>query len=235
MRIPLQAGRAFTQFDRNESEPVAIVSERLARLLWPGGNAIGQRLRYNPQARTPSPLRTVVGIAGDVQQRQLGGERSHDMYVPYRQSPAANQYLLVKHRLTESDFNRKAEQAMLSIDHEQSVFDFAAYDQRILASIWQLRLSRLLLLVFGVVALCLAATGVYGVMSYMVGQRRQEIGIRMALGASAGDVRTMVVRRGLLWQAQRERWCSAGSWDRSSAAWTATTRRAYWEQSRFCF
>jgi hypothetical protein len=199
MAIPLKAGRFFSTFDRKESEPVAIVSERMAKLLWPAGDAIGRRVLYNPAATRPGPWFKVVGIVGNVQHRQLGGEPGLDLYVPYRQVPFANQYILVRHQFpNESEFKAKAEAAMLSIDPEQSVFNFASYDQRILDSIWQLRISRTLLIVFGIVALSLAAIGAYGVTSYLVDQRQHEIGIRLALGASPGNVQAMVLRRGLL-------------------------------------
>jgi ABC-type antimicrobial peptide transport system permease subunit len=87
---------------------------------------------------------------------------------------------------------------MWAIDSEQSVFDFRSYDQRILDSIWQVRLSRMLLTVFGAVALTLAAIGIYGVMSFLVGQRKREIGIRLALGATPVAVRRLVVQHGLI-------------------------------------
>ncbi len=85
---------------------------------------------------------------------------------------------------------------MWAIDPEQSVFDFRSYDQRILDSIWQVRLSRMLLTIFGAVALILSAIGIYGVISFLVGQRRREIGIRLALGATPATVRRLIVQRG---------------------------------------
>jgi putative ABC transport system permease protein len=198
LRIPLKGGRTFSIHDAQGGEPVAIVSDRLAQILWPTGDAIGRRLRYNPTASKPGPWLKVVGVASSVQHRQLGGDLSLDLYVPYRQAFVANQYILVRHRLSERDFIAKAEQALWSIDSEQSVFNFATYEQRILDGIWQLRLSRMLLVVFGVLALALAATGIYSVMSYLVGQRKREIGIRLALGATPASVQSLVVKRGLL-------------------------------------
>lgn len=199
MGIPLRAGRFFSSYDRRDTAPVAIVSERLARLLWPSGDAVGRRLRYNPAAATPGPFLEVVGVVGNVRHRQLGGEPSLDLYTPYRQANVLNHYMLVKHRFAdEGEFRSKVEATMLSIDPEQSVFNFASYDQRILDSIWQLRVSRILLIVFGIVALSLAAVGVYGVTSYFVDQRQQEIGIRLALGASPAGIQTILLRRGLL-------------------------------------
>lgn len=198
MRIPVVAGRGFTDFDRKDGEQVAVVSQRLAELLWPGKDPVGERILYNPTAQEPGPWRRVVGVAGNVQHRQLGGETGLDFYVPYRQLPAANQYLLVRHGLTEREFVERVEQTMWSIDPEQSVFDFAPYSQRILDGVWQLRVSRLLLVLFGAVALALAAAGIYGVMSYMVGQRKREFGIRFALGATPSAVQGMVVKHGLV-------------------------------------
>jgi putative ABC transport system permease protein len=195
-RIPLKAGRAFSAFDRKDGEQVAIVSERLAKLLWPDSDPIGQRILYNPTARQPQ-WRKVVGVVANVQQRELGGEPGYDYYIPYRQDPgAANQYVLARTSLSMAEFTRQAEQAMWSIDAEQSIFDFATWDERILNGIWQLRISRMLLMLFAGVALVLASIGMYGVMSYLVGQRRREIGIRLALGASPASVRQLVIRRG---------------------------------------
>jgi hypothetical protein len=197
MGIPLVAGRRFSTFDRKDAEPVAIVSERLANMLWPGQNPIGRRVRFNPLAKEPNLYRTVVGVAGNVQHRELGGEPSLDLYVPFRQTAQANHFLIVKTSLPPREFQRRAEEALWAIDSEQSLFDFQTYDRRILASVWQLRVSQLLLTLFGGVAVALSAIGIYGVMSYLAGQRTREIGIRLALGATPGGVRSLVVTRGL--------------------------------------
>jgi putative ABC transport system permease protein len=196
-KIPLRAGRQFSEFDSVGAEPVTIVSERLASILWPGQNPIGRRLRHAQGARAPGEYRRVIGIAANVQHRALGGEPSLDMYVPYRQRAEANQYFLARTTLSANEFRTRAERVLWAIDSEQSAFDFQSYDKRILDSIWQLRLSRMLLVLLGGVALALASIGIYGVISFVVGQRTREIGIRLALGASPASVRRLVVRQGL--------------------------------------
>jgi ABC-type antimicrobial peptide transport system permease subunit len=105
---------------------------------------------------------------------------------------------LVRTKVKLGEFIRLAERAMWSIDPEQSVFDFNTYDERILGSVWQLRVSRMLLILFSAVALVLAAIGIYGVTSYRVGQRRRELGIRLALGASPQSLRLLIVSDGVI-------------------------------------
>jgi putative ABC transport system permease protein len=195
--IPLVKGRAFGPFDGPEGEPVAIVSARLAEALWPGRDPLGQRLRYDPLDPKPDPFRTVVGVVGDVRHASLSGESSPDLYVPFRQWAAANQYLLARTPLRLPAFQAQAERALWAIDPEQSLFDFQLYEQRILDGVWALRLSRRLMFLFGVLALALAAVGVYAVLSHAVGERTREIGIRLALGATPESVRRLVAAHAL--------------------------------------
>jgi predicted permease len=196
LRIPIRSGRAFTPFDGPQSQAVAIVSHRLAERLWPGDLPIGRRIVINPNPRSAPSYRVIVGVAGDVQQHHLGGPASFDVYVPYWQSNEGNHYLLARTSLPPLEFQQHAERALWAIDAEQSLFDFALYQDRILAGVWQLGLSRLLLAIFGAVALILAGLGVYSLMSYVVAMQRRELAIRLALGAEPSAVRSLVLRRG---------------------------------------
>lgn len=197
LRIPLLSGRAFSTFDGENSEPVAIVSQRLAERLWPGQNAIGKRIALNQTASAIPSYRTVVGIAGNVRQKHLASAAGMNLYVPYRQARAPNQYLLVRTGLGEAAFRSLAERLLWGIDAEQSLFDFQTYERRVLDGLWQLRLARMLLVLFGAAALFLAATGIFGLMSYLVGQRQREFGIRLALGAQPARLQLEVVARGM--------------------------------------
>lgn len=197
LKLPLVSGRAFTRFDGEKGDPVALVSQRLAERLWPGQNALGKRIALNRSGTAAPAFRTVVGITGNVRQRQLAETASLDLYIPYRQSNAANQYLLVKTNLDDSAFRALSENILWRIDSEQSLFDFQTYTRRILDGLWQLRLSRMLLILFGGAALLLAAAGIFGLMSYLVNQRQRELGIRLALGAQPGMLRFQIVGQGV--------------------------------------
>jgi hypothetical protein len=98
MQIPHRSGRWFNSLDGPKSEPVAIVNERLAKRLWPGRDPIGQSLRYG--LKSAAPYRKVGGIAGDVKQRDLAGEAGYDYFVPYRQQPNLNEFLVAKTALS---------------------------------------------------------------------------------------------------------------------------------------
>lgn len=176
---------------------MAIVSERLAARLWPSDSAIGKRIALNVDPSSAPAYREVVGVVASVRRDQLGGPGSLDVYIPYRQTSEPNHYVLARTALSPREFQARAEQALWSIDREQSLFDFRTYPDRILDGVWQLRLSRLLLAIFGGVALALAGVGIYGLMSYLVAMQYRELGVRLALGAAPRSIRGLIVRRGL--------------------------------------
>jgi putative ABC transport system permease protein len=197
MGIPLKRGRAFTAVDRIDQPPVVIVSEGLAQKLWPHEDPIGQRVRVG--GATDGPWRTVVGIVGDVKQVSLAAGQADAVYLPEVQWPWADGALTLVLR-TRGDPARLAaavRQAVWSVDKDQPIVRVATMDRLLAASAAQRRFTLVLFATFAVVALILAAAGIYGVLAGTVTERLREIGVRTALGASRADIQLMVVRQGL--------------------------------------
>jgi putative ABC transport system permease protein len=197
MRIPIERGRAFVDADVATSQPVAVVSRRLAERLWPGSDAVGQRIRIGASEDT-GPWVTVVGMAGDVRLQHLSGAPSLDVYRSYRQIGAGGSWFVMRTRgVNPSSLAQIAPRVVTQVDPNQSFFDVQVMRDRIAAGIWQQRASGALFGGFGMLALVLASIGLYGLLSYVVTQQRREIGVRIALGADPGTVVRMVVARGL--------------------------------------
>jgi putative ABC transport system permease protein len=200
MGIRLVAGRDFTENDNPNSPPVVIVNEALARRFFPDQNPIGKHVRPGVGNGYPpgqEPMREIVGVAGNVKQSDLGTEPFPEIYAPLAQSPFDSMIIVVRTRSDPRTIVEPARRAVASIDRQLPLYHVLTLDQYFADSVSEPRLITLLLSGFAGLAVILACLGVYGVISYIVIQRRHEIGIRMALGAETSEILRWVLNRGL--------------------------------------
>jgi putative ABC transport system permease protein len=195
MGIPLRAGRAFSEADMNDTPAVTVINESLARRLWPGQNAIGKRLRQGG-AESQAAWHEVIGVVGDVKLNGLEQEAPLQAYLPLALHNSGTVKLVVRTDAEPLALSKTVEQTIHSLDKDLTL-EIHSMDELLGNAIARQRLTLTLLAILAVLALSLAGIGIYGVMSYAVTERKQELGIRLALGATLRDVLLLVLVQGM--------------------------------------
>jgi putative ABC transport system permease protein len=194
MRLPLESGRAFTERDGEHDPKVILVNEAAARRYWPGLNAVGKHILVG---RMPQPIE-IVGVLSDVRNINLAADPQPEIYLPYAQLPTTSMNLVVRTAGDPRLFVNAIRSQVFEADRGQPVTAIRTMDEVLEAGAAQPRFTTALLGGLSLTALILAIVGIYGVIAYSVGERVQEMGIRMALGARRGDILRLVLRQGLM-------------------------------------
>lgn len=190
--IPLRSGRVMAEADHKRQ--VALIGESTAKKIWPGENPIGKHFRLGDQ---DAPSIEVIGVAGDVHGNGLQKVPQQVAYLPYWQGGRNQMSLVIRTALDPAAVAGAVRTELRKLDPSLPVPKFRTMEEIVSASVAERRFQLTLVLVFAGIALVLASLGIFGVVSYTVAQRRGEMGIRLALGATASDLKGMVVRQGL--------------------------------------
>jgi predicted permease len=198
MGIPVRAGRVFSPSDATNERHVAVVSETTANRYWPNESAVGKRFRFTVDG---APWLEVVGVVGSVHNRAPDKEPTPDVYLPFREHQfryvPTRVALVVKSRLDASSLGLGIRQAIVSVERSVSVADIRSLDSFVDDATAARRFTLLIVSLFATAAMVLAAAGLYGLLSFVVGQRTSEIGVRMALGASRFQILREVLAQGV--------------------------------------
>jgi predicted permease len=191
MGIPIRAGREYNETDTLQSPRTLVINEAMARRYWPDGNALGGRIRMGQNTVE------VIGVVADSKYSSLNERPLPQLFFPMSRSEVSTLRLFVKTSGDPGPLVAEVRNAIRGIDAALAVYDARTLNEHMQVAVFAQRMAADLLGAMGLLALLLAAIGLYGVMAYAVSQRTQELGIRLALGASPGSLLGMVVRQGM--------------------------------------
>ena len=203
MRIPLLEGRLINEHDNADGAAIVVINETMARRFWPDRSAVGAQINIDDN-NTGFRRVEIVGVVGNVKHMSLDGDPTSDIYLPFAQlhgdnagSIANSFYLLVRSKTSSGALEKTFRRELKNVASDAAASNFKALEDFLSDSVAPRRFNLRVLTIFSAVALLLAATGIYGIVSYAVSRLTAEIGIRLALGAQRSNIFRLVLRQGL--------------------------------------